>query len=70
MFFQISQWPLWLSNLINNGFWGYARGLNLILWLIAIGLMYVAEEFSFFAPIVKKLSYRKFGCIAVLRFSL
>ena len=42
MFFQISQWPLWLSNLINNGFWGYARGLNLILWLIAIGLMYVA----------------------------
>ncbi len=38
--FQDSAWEQWLKDLMADPIWGYYRGINLMLWLLAIGLMY------------------------------
>jgi hypothetical protein len=48
MLLQNSQWEPWLDTLLNEDpFWGYMRGVNLISWIIAITVMYVANYIFF-----------------------
>jgi hypothetical protein len=41
MILQNSEWAPWLKELLADPLWGYVRGVNLILWLIAITTMYL-----------------------------
>lgn len=42
MIFQNSEWDPWLENMMSDPVYGYVRGINMYLWIIAISLMYIA----------------------------
>jgi hypothetical protein len=55
MFLQTSEWDPWLKSMMADPLWGYVRGINMILWIIAISLMYIAAAIFFKRSHVKDL---------------
>jgi hypothetical protein len=54
MLCQESTWAPWLLEILKDPVWGYMRGFNLAMWVIAISIMYIVGGLFFWSVRSKK----------------